>query len=225
MQSPVENLRERAYDILSMRTPRNSRFDKKNVDSLIEELLLHQVELELQNISLAETHTQLEKVHQEYLDLYNLAPVGYFTLTENGLISEVNIAGTELLNRAKKKLINRCFVSYVAPESKLIFNAYFRHLVNAHTSESCQIKMITDGTGSFLAKLEGRIINKAVSNEKQFLIVVSNVTHYQIAVENEILRNQKIEEDKANHAKDIFLSNLSHELRTPMTAILTRSMR
>lgn len=65
-------------------------------DELIEELRVHQIELEPQNDELKESQLELEDSRNKYFELYNFAPVGYFTLNGNGLILDVNIAGTRI---------------------------------------------------------------------------------------------------------------------------------
>jgi hypothetical protein len=55
---------------------------------LVYELRVHQLELEMQNEELRRAQDALEASRARYFDLYNLAPVGYFTLSEQGLILE-----------------------------------------------------------------------------------------------------------------------------------------
>ena len=56
---------------------------KADVQKLIHDLNAHQVELEIQNEEeLCRVQLQLEETRDKYLDLYNLAPIGYFTLDQ-----------------------------------------------------------------------------------------------------------------------------------------------
>ena len=55
---------------------------------LIHELEVHQIELEMQNEELVQARAEAEAVHHQYADLYDFAPVGYFTLTRDGTIHE-----------------------------------------------------------------------------------------------------------------------------------------
>jgi PAS domain-containing protein len=67
------------------------------IDGLLHELQVHQIELETQNDELQRAHVALEKSHDRYVNLYEFAPVGYLTLTREGLIAEINLTGASLL--------------------------------------------------------------------------------------------------------------------------------
>ena len=60
----------------------------------LHELQLHQVELEMQNKYLHRTQVELEIARARYFDLYELAPVGYLTVSEKGLIMEANFTAS-----------------------------------------------------------------------------------------------------------------------------------
>ncbi len=64
-----------------------------DLDDVIHELRVHQIELEMQNEELREAQIKLEDSRNKYFDLYNFAPIGYFTLDERGIILDVNLAG------------------------------------------------------------------------------------------------------------------------------------
>ena len=74
-----------------------------DVDEVIHELRVHQAELEMQNEELMGAQLKLEESRRKYLDLYNSAPIGYFTIDNDGLIVEVNQNGTIFLELIKMK--------------------------------------------------------------------------------------------------------------------------
>ena len=63
-------------------------YQSADINELIYELRVHQIELKMQNEELRETQRKLEDSRRKYFDLYNFAPVGYFTLDKNGIILE-----------------------------------------------------------------------------------------------------------------------------------------
>lgn len=70
--------------------------------------------------------SKLELLHslQAYSDLYQFAPIPYFTLNALGLIVDVNDAGLDLIGHPKNSLVNRCFSQYIVPEQQLRFSAF-----------------------------------------------------------------------------------------------------
>jgi len=73
------------------------KLSPREVRRVLHDLRVHQIELEMQNEELRRTQAELEISRERYFDLYDLAPVGYFTLNEMGFILEANLAGAKLL--------------------------------------------------------------------------------------------------------------------------------
>jgi DNA-binding CsgD family transcriptional regulator len=73
------------------------------VRGMLHELQVHQIELEMQNEELRQSRAELEASHERYFDLFDLAPVGYFTLTEDAQILEANLTGSKAAGRAPKR--------------------------------------------------------------------------------------------------------------------------
>ena len=71
----------------------------------VHELLVHQVELEMQNDELQQARTELEESLARYTALYESAPVGYLTLDREGVIRQVNLTGTRLLGLERAGLV------------------------------------------------------------------------------------------------------------------------
>ncbi len=87
-------------------------------ENLLYELQVHQVELEIQNETLRQKQTELEVMRDRYVDLYEFAPVGYLTLTADGMIDEINLATVKLLGAERKDLLHRRFTSLVIAEDQ-----------------------------------------------------------------------------------------------------------
>ena len=69
----------------------------------LHELQVHQIELEIQNEELRRTQIQVETANQRYIDLYDLAPVGYCTLAEDGSILQANFHESKPTPRMMKE--------------------------------------------------------------------------------------------------------------------------
>jgi two-component system, cell cycle sensor histidine kinase and response regulator CckA len=100
---------------------------------LIHELQVHKIELELQNEELRRAQGELEASRARYFDLYDLAPVGYFSLGEQGLILEANLAGAGLLGLARRDLIHQPISRYIFPEDQDVYYRHRRQLLETDT--------------------------------------------------------------------------------------------
>jgi signal transduction histidine kinase len=90
----------------------------------LHELEVHQIELKMQNAELHEARDEIEVALEKYIDLYDFAPVGYFSLDEQSLILEVNLTGAAMLGMEKSRLINRRLQLFVPPANRTMFLAF-----------------------------------------------------------------------------------------------------
>lgn len=91
---------------------------------ILHELQVHQIELEMQNATLQETQAMMEESLERYTDLYDCAPVAYFTLDSIGTIMEVNLAGAQLVGVNRANLIGRRFAISLHPEMRERFSNF-----------------------------------------------------------------------------------------------------
>ena len=83
---------------------------------LVQELRIHQSELEIQNEELQRAQEELSEYHREYERLYEFAPCGYVTLNPNGIITRVNLTGVKLLGVPRRYLIHSGLSRYIAKD-------------------------------------------------------------------------------------------------------------
>jgi PAS domain S-box-containing protein len=86
------------------------------VEVLAHELLVHKVELEMQVEELRMAHLSMEESRDRYVDLYDFSPVGYITVSREGLISEINLTGAAMLGIERKQLLNSRFSSFISSQ-------------------------------------------------------------------------------------------------------------
>ena len=160
-QDPVTdesmNVRSRAEAVMQEKVidpPDVSTLPTKELQALVHELRVHQIELEIQNEELRRVQFELEASRDEFQDLYDFAPVGYFTVSGKGLIVEANLTGAALLRIPRPKLNKMRFGHFVAPESE---SEWYQHLIDAAKREekqSCVLTLKSEGGSSFYARLE-----------------------------------------------------------------------
>ncbi len=126
-----------------------------------EMLQAHQVELEMQNEELRRIQGQLEVSQGRYFDLYNLAPVGYLTLNEKGLILEANLTGAELLGQSGGALINQPLTRFILPEDQDIYYRHRKLLLETGAPQVCEMRMLGRADSIFWVRLDAAITQNA----------------------------------------------------------------
>ncbi|HSH93182.1 MAG TPA: PAS domain S-box protein, partial [Roseimicrobium sp.] len=111
----------------------------------LHELQVHQIELELQNAELQRTRNELENLLEEYTDLYDFAPVGYFTLDAQGRIKLVNLTGARLLGVDRSQLGNRPFSLHVAQGHQSAFRTFLKQVFLGRGRETCEVGLAREG--------------------------------------------------------------------------------
>lgn len=135
-------LRRQAEQCLRDRTTQAARPGREQ-DSLrlLHELQVHQVELEMQNEELLATRSEVEAGLERYADLYNFAPMGYFTLDRNGAIQQANLTGSCMLGVGRADLVNRRFGPFVRDADRQAFNAFLAKVFADRTPEACEVAL------------------------------------------------------------------------------------
>ncbi|MBC7962106.1 MAG: PAS domain S-box protein [Steroidobacteraceae bacterium] len=147
--SPAAVLRSQAEEMLRARTvelqpPQTSQETQR----LVQELELHQIELEMQNTELRRTQEEFELSRNKYAELYDFAPVGYFTFDARGVVREVNLTGSGLLGIERQLLVNKPFSSFIADaDGREIFSNHLETVLHGPGIHRCEIRLTgKDGT-------------------------------------------------------------------------------
>jgi len=139
--NPV-GLRRRAEERLkeqqrSRRSEKGTQQRKaEDAPALVQELQIHQIELEMQNEELRQARTETEALLHQYTDLYDFAPVGYFTLGREGEIRRMNLTGASLLGEERVRLVNRRFGQFVSPADRPAFNDFLQEMFTNQAATS-----------------------------------------------------------------------------------------
>ena len=135
------DLRSRAEKLLAVKGREVKKIPLTDVLSLVQELRVHQIELEMQNEELRQAQESIAEARDRYADLYDFAPVGYFTLNRKGKITELNLTGAGLLGAERSRLVNQPFSRWVAPEFQEACRAHFLKVFATGVRQTCEVKI------------------------------------------------------------------------------------
>jgi len=121
---------------------------------LLHELEVHQIELEMQNAELERARVDVEAALEKYTELYDFAPVGYFSIDRQGLIQEVNLTGASLLGLARSQLLQRRLQGFVAAASSPLIDAFLQTVFTKSGKHACEAMLLTAAGTAFWADLQ-----------------------------------------------------------------------
>ena len=139
------------------------------------ELQVHQIELKMQSRELREAQAEGEAAGSRYFDFYDLAPVGYVTLSAEGLILEANLTAASLLGVARAALIEQRFTKFILPEDQDKLYRHCKKLLAVGESRAWELRMLKKDGTSFWARSEEIAVSGA-HNALVRRIVLTDIT-------------------------------------------------
>lgn len=133
-------LRDQAESLIRQR-PDSVSSMPADVLELIDELKIHQAELEIQNEELKRAQGELSDLHREYERLYEFAPCGYITLSAKRVITRANLTAVDLFGKTKRDLLQSGFSRFVAPEWVDAYHAALRKAVETGEKQSVELML------------------------------------------------------------------------------------
>ena len=124
------------------------------IKGVLHELLVHQIELEVQNEELRTAQSQIEAGRARYLDLYDLAPVGYCTISEKGIILETNLTLTTMLGVNRRIMIEKPLSAFILREDQDIYYLLRKEPFDTGKPQTCEFRMLRSDRTTFWASLQ-----------------------------------------------------------------------
>ena len=150
----LTSLRERAEKETSNTAEDFAISQLADIQRLVHELQVHQIELQMQNEELRNAQIELEASRSKYFDLFNLAPIAYFSVSLRGVILDVNFTGAALLKMDRARLVNRPFSNFVVSDSQDEFYMHLHHVLTEDAGQTCELRLVDNGRREFYARLD-----------------------------------------------------------------------
>ena len=116
---------------------------------------------------------ELEQAIQRYVDLFELAPIGYVTFDRFGRIEEINFTGVRLLGRSRKQLIGSTFAICVTKQDT---QRFLHHLLECRSSNDLVVTELR------LARPDGEKIVVQLSSAPTYALMKEGARLYQTAI-------------------------------------------
>ena len=179
---------------------------------LLHELEVHQIELEMQNHELQLARDEAESMLEKYADLYEFAPVGYFTLTPDGSIRQANLTGCTLVGTERSRLIGRPFAGLISPALREGFHVFLQQAFLEPSKWSMAFEIHRPGQPPKPVNLEAQ----RTLDGKECRVVMLDISSQKR--EEETVR--RLAEKEAHHLKEITAATdaLNRSLQAENTA-------
>lgn len=166
----AEELLEKKHDQYKSLPISIPEYSDKQSDhlKLVHELQIQHIELDLQSEELKLAREQAETATA----LYDLSPAGFYTLSREGIICQLNLSGAKILAKERPDLVGANFKQFVSRDNRNVLTGFLRQVFKTHTRQSCELKLCI-GTNTFThIRLEGIIF----SDEESCLVTALDIT-------------------------------------------------
>jgi PAS domain S-box-containing protein len=212
-------LRKKAEEILKNKNQKsNSALTESQLLRAVHELEVFQIELELQNEELKLARERSENIAQKYTSLYDFAPIGYFTLCEEGKILDLNLIGAKMLGKERSVLKGKSFVRFIPEKGLATFNLFLEKTFKSKTKEVSEMLVMGCDDQSICAQLTAIVEEE---HDDHCLLTILDITERKKA-ESELEEVVK-QLNLLNSQKDMFFSIIAHDLKNPFTSIIGHS--
>jgi chemotaxis protein methyltransferase CheR len=207
-------LRQRAEEKLKEATSTTGDYSEMSAEkmaSLIHELEVHQIELKMQNDELRRIQGELEKTRDRYSHLYDFAPVGYFTLTEKGIIQEANLSCASMLGVERSSLIGKPFSRFIFKDDQDAFYFHRKTLFEANAKQVCELRLVRKDRTQFHAQLESIVAKNPMGDIAQMQTTITDINERKLA--EKALRKAYDELDRQVRARTAELAETNEALK------------
>ena len=174
-------LRQLAEEIVRKKAalpPENSKaIPPEEMQKVLHELRVHQIELEMQNDELRQALIELDDSRARYFDLYDLAPVGYFTISEKGLILEANLTAATMLGVTIVDLVKQPIYRLILKEDQDIYYLHRKRLLETGVPQTWELRLIKKDGTSLWVRMEATTVQNA-NGASVYRVVMSNIAEH-----------------------------------------------
>lgn len=179
----------------------------EQMQQMLHELKVHQVELELQNEELLRTQHDLEASRIRCYDLYDQAPIGYFTLNEQGQILEANLTAATMLGMERTMLIKQRLSHYILPVDQNIFHQTCKQLTKTGNQQSIEFRLLSMSGAQLWVKMQAVAAHEKDNGAIVLRMVLSDIGDRKLAEEALQQARDELEQRVTERTSALALAN------------------
>jgi PAS domain S-box-containing protein len=168
----------------------------------LQELKLNQIELEMQSNELYRTQNELDRCKARFLLMYENTPMGYCTLSEQGMILHGNQTFAALLGETPKGIVRKQFTRFISPEDQDAYYQSRRHFLETGTLQPCEINMVTGKGTSFCVRLQATAAQDSAGAPISLVMVEDLTERAQTDARMDMLQAQLVLAEKGQGQED-----------------------
>ncbi len=164
----IDDLRHEAESLINFVPANLDTISPHDIQTLFHELNVHQIELRMQNEQLVEAQQQLIASRNDFITLFDLAPVGYLRLDEKGRILQSNRTVQEMLGKSHSELRDKFLAVFIHADDLNIFNARYSAFYKKPDGKHIELRLLDMQKNPIYIELSGRLIKKEAGASLDF---------------------------------------------------------
>lgn len=179
-----KDLREKAERLLDNTSNNSENYSLRSIKAMIQELQIHQIELELQNEELRLSQLRLKESEVKYYEFYNNAPIGFMTLNDDEKVIEANMMIGEIINLDKRAIIANEFIIFVHKDFRDQLYFFLNKLRESNKRIDEEFLLLRKNLDPVWVSISGKYLRDGIN---QFRLAITDIT-YQKKLETELIK-------------------------------------
>jgi PAS domain S-box-containing protein len=211
-----QDFRQRAEELFrASETIIPESISPEETKQILYELRVHQIQLEMQNEELRRSHEELDAQKARYFDLYDLAPVGYMTLSEKRMIHEVNLAAANMLGVARKSLVKEPISRILLKEDQNIFYLNLKQCFESSIPQDWEMRLVRGYGEQFWAHLQA-----TPAQNGEFWITLTDITERKQAEEMKAVLQKQFQQAQKLESLGVLAGGIAHDFNNILAIII-----
>ncbi len=189
--------------------------------ALLHDLHVHQIELEMQNEELRRVQAELEASRARYFDLYDLAPVGYLTVSETGLIAEANLTAARLFGVARAALILQPMTRFIVAEDQDAYYLHQKRLFATGAPQALDLRMKRGDGTRLWARMEAATAQDPSGVGEACRVIVSDVSARKLVEEERLQLERELQQAQKGESLARMAGAIAHHFNNQLAVIMS----